>query len=130
MQTATATFQDIFEDIHVLAKTIGDAAQKEEISRDIDNEEQEFEGKYGEQDGRDTVNVLLRFVVRIQTLIPRADAEAKGVAAFMVSFCEQMRNVFNGHRPYTSKIKSLLKTYYSTVPRALLLAKLKRLGEW
>ena len=110
VRKTTVTFEDIFEDIRVLAKKIGDATQKEQISRDIDTEEQEFNSHYGEQDGRDAVNRLLSFVVRIQKLIPHADADAKSVAAFMVSFCSEMRTVFNGLRSYTSRIKSLLET--------------------
>ena len=134
VQTSTATFEDIFEDIRVLADMLRDTTQKEAIHRDINEEKQWFLSVYSEQDGHDALTGLVTFVKRIQMLIPPADEQTSKLATFLISFCEQMKGIFYSVKSYglsyTAQIRSLLETYYSTVPRALLLAKLKRLGQW
>jgi hypothetical protein len=134
VQTATATFEDIFEDIRVLADMLRDTTQKEAIHRDINEEKKRFLSVYSEQDGRDALTGLVTFVERIQMLIPPADKQTSKLATFLISFCEQMKGIFYSVKPYglsyTAQINSRLEKYYSTVPLALLLAKLKRLGQW
>jgi len=134
VQTATATFEDIFDDIHVLADMLRDTTQKKAIHRDINEEKQRFVSVYSEQDGREALTTLVTFVQGIKMLIPPGDKQTSKLATFLISFCEQMKGVFYSVKPdglsYTGQIDRLLETYYSTVPLALLLAKLKRLGQW
>ena len=134
VQTATATFEDIFDDIHVLADMLRDTTQKKAIHRNINEEKQRFLSVYSEQDGRDALTTLVTFVEGIQMLIPPGDEQTNNLATFLISFCEQMKGVFNSVKPdglsSTEQIDRLLEKYYSTVPLALLLAKLKRLGQW
>ena len=134
VEAATATFEDIFDDIRVLANMLRDDAQKEAINRDINEEQREFLSTYGEQDGGDALTRLVRFVVRIRGMIPPAEEKAMKVATFLENFCEKMRDVYSSHRvpglTFTEQIQALLKEYYksSNLPLALLLAKLKRFG--
>ncbi len=134
VQTATATFEDIFDDIRVLADMLGDTTQKEAIHREINEEKDRFLKKYSEEHGLEALSRLVALVVRMQQLIPRADKETSKLAAFLVGFCEQMKGIFETVKPdgpsYTLQIQRLLEKYYSTVSLTLLLAKLKRLGQW
>jgi hypothetical protein len=134
VQIATVTFEDVFDDIRVLADMLQDTTQQEAIHRDINEEKERFISLYSDERGLDALSGLVALVVRMQQLIPRADKKTSELAAFLVSFCEQMKGIFETGKPYgysyTLQIKRLLEKYYSSPPLALLLAKLKRLGQW
>jgi hypothetical protein len=136
VQTATVTFEDVFDDIRLLADMLRHTTQKEAIHREINEEKERFLSVYSEEHGLEALSGLVALVVRMQQLIPGADKEPSKLAAFLVSFCKQMKEVFETVKPYGSRytlqIQRLLEQYYSSppLPLALLLAKLKRLGQW
>jgi hypothetical protein len=136
VQTARVTFEDVFDDIRVLADMLRDTTQKEAIHRDINEEKERFISLYSEERGLDALSGLVALVARMQQLIPRVDNKTRELAAFLLSFCEQMKGIFETGKPYGSRytlqIQRLLEQYYSSppLPLALLLAKLKRLGQW
>ena len=130
-----ATVDDIFEDIRDLVHKVPDDAGRERLSALVEGKRGEFYREYDDcrhrENGQKACGVIGGFVTMIRSALNADDQESMKVADFLIEFCFEMQLMLQSFGDpklsFEQRIQERLKSYYTTAPMALKLAKLKRL---
>ena len=131
-----ATAEDIFADVRDLVDKVRDGDERKRLSALIEQKKREFDREYDDcryrQNGQKAYGVIGDFVKTIKSALNADDQESMKVADFLIEFCFEMQIMLQSFGDpklsFEQRIQERLKSYYTTAPMALKLAKLKRLA--
>ena len=102
----------------------------------IEGKRGQFDREYDDcryrENGQKAYGVIGGFVETIKSALNADDQESMKVADFLIKFCLEMQIMLQSfgdpNLSFEQRIQERLKSYYTTAPMALKLAKLKRLA--